>query len=255
MVEGRPGKPDYVALTFPQPPTDRPYVIVNMVESIDGRATIEGTERGLGSPADQRLMRELRTHADVVLDGAGTLRASGTSSRLGDPALEVVRRTRGKSNAPIAAVLSASGDLPLDRTFFTARDFDAVVYLSQRAPETRRLAIEATGRPVVQLPAGEEIQGMLRHMRDELAASLLLVEGGPSINGALLEVDCVDEFFVTVGPVLVGGSDPRTIVHETRPRSLGTTKRLELLSAYTNPDNGEVYLRYRVGSTGVELPH
>ena len=76
-----PGRPDYAGLAFPPPPPDRPYVIVNMVSSVDGRAAIEGTERGLGSTTDQALMRELRVHADVVLNGASTLRASGSSPR------------------------------------------------------------------------------------------------------------------------------------------------------------------------------
>ena len=98
-------KPDYTSLEFPEGPADRPYVIVNMVASVDGKATIEGTERGLGSPTDQRLMRELRVHADVVLNGASTLRASGTSSRLGDPVLDAVRAARGKPAPPVAAVL------------------------------------------------------------------------------------------------------------------------------------------------------
>src|SRR5690349_5573429 len=109
--------PDYTALQFPDPPADRPYVIVNMVSSFDGRAVIERTERGLGSPADQRLMRELRFQADVVLDGAGTLRASGTSSRLDDAGLEERRVSSGKSRLPIAATISSTGDLPLDRAF------------------------------------------------------------------------------------------------------------------------------------------
>src|SRR4029079_5344297 len=94
------GKPDYTALTFPAPPADRPYVILNMVESLDGRATIEGNERGLGSPVGSARMRELRLHADVVVNGASTLRASGTSPRLNNAALEAIRIARGKSRSP-----------------------------------------------------------------------------------------------------------------------------------------------------------
>ena len=56
-------KPDYTALDFPDPPADRPYIYVNMVMSTDGKVVIEGTEQGLGSPIDQRLMRELRVSA------------------------------------------------------------------------------------------------------------------------------------------------------------------------------------------------
>jgi riboflavin biosynthesis pyrimidine reductase len=247
-----PGAPDYTTLAFPPAPAERPYVIMNMVSSVDGRAVIEGTEKGLGSPADQRLMRELRVHADIVLNGAGTLRASGTSSRTGDPLLEAMREARGKPRAAVAAVMSASGDLPLDRAYFTARDFEAIVYLSRRASADRRSAVVATGRPVYDLPVGSEVQAMLRHMRTELDAQLLLAEGGPSVNGQLLELDAVDEIFVTIGPVLVGGSDPRTIVAQSRPPSLPATKRLELLSAHPNPDTSETYLRYRITGTGVE---
>ncbi len=244
------GKPDYTALTFPDAPAERPYTILNMVTSLDGRAVIEETERGLGSTADQRLMRELRVHADVVLNGAATLRASGTSSRLGNPALEALRVARGKPIAPIAATLSASGDLPLERAFFTARDFDAVVYLSEGASAERRAAIEATGRRVFAVPAGDEVASMVRHMRETLGALLLLVEGGPTINGQLFEAGLVDEVFVSVGPVIVGGAEPKTIVEQTRERSLGGTWHLELVSAHPNAETSEVYTRYRVERRG-----
>ena len=161
-------KPDYTALDLQPAPPGRPYVLTNMVMSLDGKAAVEGTEQGLGSKVDQRLMRELRLNADIVLSGAGTLRATGTSSRLGDPILEQVRISRGKPRFPIAAVISESGDLPLDKVFFTARDFDAVVYLSKGAPAQRRAALAATGRPVYPLPLLNPVAAMLKHMRHDL---------------------------------------------------------------------------------------
>ena len=88
-------KPDYTSLELPPPPDDRPYVLINMVMSADGKVVVEGTEQGIGSKVDQRLMRELRVNADVVLNGANTLRASGSSSRLGDPVLEHLRIRAG----------------------------------------------------------------------------------------------------------------------------------------------------------------
>ena len=88
-------KPDYTTLELPPPPADRPYVLMNMVSSVDGKVVIEGTEQGLGSKVDQRLMRELRVNADMVINGASTLRASGSSPRLGDEALEALRSAEG----------------------------------------------------------------------------------------------------------------------------------------------------------------
>ena len=66
-------KPDYTALDLPPPPADRPYTLVNMVMSADGKVVIEGNEQGLGSATDRRLMRELRSNADVVVNGANTM--------------------------------------------------------------------------------------------------------------------------------------------------------------------------------------
>ena len=245
-----PTTPDYASLDLPAPPPDRPYVLTNMVMSADGRVAIEGTERGLGSKFDQRLMRELRVHADVVLSGAGTLRAGGTSSRVRDADLADLRAARGKPPNPVAAVLSGSGELPLDRAFFTAGDFEAVVYLSKRAPAERREAIAATGRRVVALEAGEELPAMLRHMRRELDARVLLVEAGPTLNAELFALGVVDEYFLTLGPVVVGGKRAPAPMEGSQPPTLESVTRLELISAVRNPETGEIYLRYRTGGRG-----
>lgn len=239
-------KPDYTALELPPPPPDRPYVLVNMVMSVDGKVVVEGTEQGIGSKIDQRLMRELRVNADVVLNGANTLRASGTSSRLGDELLEQVRLSRGKPRYPIAAVLSASGNLPLEKIFFTARDFEAVVYLTRKTPAERRKAVEATGRPVAVLPSRNTMQAMLRHMRTDLGADVLLVEGGPEVNGHLFHAGLVDEMFLTIGPVIVGGRFTKSPVGGEQPFTRKTLPRMDLVWAVPNEATNEVYCRYRV---------
>lgn len=251
MTPDIPVKPDYTHLDLPEPPPDRPYVLLNMVMSADGKVVIEGTEQGIGSKTDQRLMRELRVNADVALNGANTLRASGTSSRLGDPGLEQLRLDRGKPRYPIAAVWSRSGDLPLHRVFFTARDFEAAIYLAAAVPRERYEAIVATGRPVYQLPPASsdgagDLAAMLSHMRHELDAKVLLCEGGPTTNAEFFARGYVDEFFLTLGPVVIGGRDTLTAVEGPHafPREL--VKRLRLISAVPNPATSEVYLRYRV---------
>lgn len=245
---GRYTLPDYAGLEFPDPPPDRPYVLMNMVMSVDGKIVIEGNERGLGSPQDQHLMRALRTHADVVLNGASTLRASGSSPLVGDPVLEAVRSARGRGQ-PVGAVISASGALPLGDRFFTSSAFDAVVFLAADAPPDRREAIVATGRRVVDLPDAppdEVMRTMLRWMRDELGARVLLVEGGAHLNGELLDAGLVDELFVTIGGLVVGGSETRTAVTGTRPPSRDAVIHLDLVSAVPAPELNELYLRYRV---------
>src|SRR6185295_2967398 len=124
-------------------------------------------------------------------------------------------------------------------------DFDAVIYVGAAAPEERVRAIEATGRRVFRLPEHNELLWMLRHMRQELGAHVLLVEGGPSTNGQLFDLGVVDEFFLTLAPRIVGGRDALPSVKSDRPRSAALVTPLELLSAVPNPETNEVYLRYR----------
>ena len=62
----------------------RPWVAINMVTSVDGRAQLHGTAEGLGSRADRRLMQLYRTGFDAVASGSGTLIADDFYSRLAD---------------------------------------------------------------------------------------------------------------------------------------------------------------------------
>src|SRR5215212_8815849 len=65
----------YGGLSFPTREA-RPYVLINMVCSLDGKASAEDGKSGfIGSPTDRYLMRALRARADAVMIGAGTLRA------------------------------------------------------------------------------------------------------------------------------------------------------------------------------------
>lgn len=240
--------PGYADLQFPAPPDDRPYVLVNMVMSADGKTTIEGTERGLGSTSDQRLMGALRTHADAVLNGAETLRKSGCTPDPGTEEFRALRRVRGLPAMPLAVVLTRSGELPLDAEFFTSAAFEGVVFIAESAPNERRAAIEATGRRVVAVPEEDAARSMLRVLRQSFGVRTLLCEGGSFLNGMIFDIDAVDEYFVTVGGRVVGGNGSLTPVRSMRDPSFQSVRPLTLLSAIPNHDSGEVYLRYRVGT-------
>ncbi len=236
---------DYTQLSFPDPPQDRPFVAINMVMSADGRTVVDGTERGLGSTLDQRLMRELRVHFDVVLNGAATFRASGTSARHNNPRLEQWRTDRGMSPSPIAAVLTRSGILPPERRFFTDHSFEAVIYLSSAAPESVRQQLESRGRPVVVVPEGKEAPAALQHMKSELGATRVLVEGGAKLNGDLIRHNCVDEYFLTLAPKIVGGDTAHPAIQWPGNPTAAEIKQLHLLHAIPS-ESGEIFFCYRV---------
>src|SRR5918998_1798879 len=80
-----------------------PYVLINMVSSVDGRSSESGKASGIGGPADRGAMRALRSRVDAVMVGAGTLRAEKLNLGLDEPEAE----------QPLAVVVGGAGGLPV----------------------------------------------------------------------------------------------------------------------------------------------
>jgi riboflavin biosynthesis pyrimidine reductase len=55
----------------------RPFVAMNFVATLDGRATIDGQSGPIGSDTDTEMLVGLRSRFDAVMIGAGTKRAEG----------------------------------------------------------------------------------------------------------------------------------------------------------------------------------
>ncbi|HEY2595965.1 MAG TPA: dihydrofolate reductase family protein, partial [Chloroflexota bacterium] len=176
-----------------------------------------------------RLLFELRADADVVLHGAGTVRADPLSARV--PADLVAQRTaRGLSPQPIGAIVTRSGNLPSHHPYY---DSSTLIYVT-------------SDRPVpVNLPTVEVCRvSTVRDAVCDLArrgVRRVLCEGGPTLNSALFEAQLIDEVFLTIAPKLLGGEDPLTIL---RGSPFPTMLRLQLRSLVEV--EGELFLRYGV---------
>jgi 2,5-diamino-6-(ribosylamino)-4(3H)-pyrimidinone 5'-phosphate reductase len=236
----------YLALTFPDPPQDRPYVILNMISSADGKAVAGDTEALLSSPTDKLALQSLRARADCILNGAGTVRVSGVNPVIRDPRLRAWRAAQGRAEPPLQGVLAGSANLPADSAFLHNHSFHAVVFVSETADEARVAALRGTGRPVESLPAGERLlpELLLRLFRD-YQVRLLLLEGGPGLNWGFFRSGLIDEFFLTLSPRIAGGQPSITVVEgDLIPKA--AMPELELLSAFPNPETSEVFLHWRV---------
>ena len=95
-----------------------PWTILNMVQSLDGGVTSDDVSADLGSPADQQIFRTLRSLADVILVGAGTVRKEDYGPPKLTVELQAQRESRGQQPLPEIAVVSASLALdPKSRLF------------------------------------------------------------------------------------------------------------------------------------------
>jgi len=163
----------------------RPWLLVNMITSLDGAVALGERSGGLGGPADQRVFFHLRELADVIVVGAGTARAEGYGPprKAGQRIAVVTRRANLNWSTPLFA--SGAG----------------LVITTVDAPEVPVEAIRA-GHEQVDLAAA------LTQLRGEVA----LCEGGPTLNGDLLAADLIDEWCLTVAPLLAGGGAGRAAV-------------------------------------------
>ncbi|MBI4320640.1 MAG: dihydrofolate reductase family protein [Chloroflexi bacterium] len=239
----------YDELEFPEPPPGRPYVAMNMVSTIDGKVTIGGRSFPVGSAVDHGLMRKIRAAVDMVIVGAGTLRNEDVNFSL-PAALQERRLLRGLGPHPLAAVISASAELPLQRKFFQSADFESIVFTSERADRARIRALESYARVIVVGQKDVDLNRLMSILVDDLGVKRLLVEGGPTLNFSFVDAGYADELFWTVAPKIVGGRELTMV--EGKGLDPGRVAKLKLLSAFAY--NEELYLRYRFVSTKIREP-
>lgn len=219
------------------PPPHRPWVMANMVMSIDGAHSVEGRSRGLASAADRRVFHTLRAAADVILVAAGTARAERYGRPATWPELLGPRRAMGLADSPRLAVISRSARIPEDQPFLDG-DGDVPLLLHPDAADLSSLPGGVEPR-LAGRGAAVDLDSALAGLRAD-GVEQVMCEGGPTLLGQLHEADLIDELFVTISPQLVGGLALGLLgpVAET-PRRFTLHRALE--------EEGNLLLTYRRG--------
>ncbi len=221
---------------FERAHADRPYVYTNFALTIDGRAAIDGRSGAIGSDTDTAMLVGLRTRADAVMVGGGTVRAEGYGRVVSDPAKRALRESNGLAPDPAVVIVSGRLDLPWDAPLFTEGGGEVLIFTaSARTPPKTETRVE-----IIRHPDGVDVVEAMRHLRTERGIRALLCEGGPTLHGELVGAGLVDEMFVTRAPKLAGGDGPELF------NGLAAEERnLELVWLLTNGE-GELYARYRL---------
>jgi len=210
------------AYAVPRPrPGGRPWVAGLMASSADGAAAVDGRSGALGGDGDRLVFRAVRALADAVLVGAGTVRdeAYGPARTIEDH--RATRTARGQAPHPRLVVVSGRLDLDPGLRLFAEADGTTpppLVVHPPTAPARARRLLDGRAE-LVEVAAGpgggvdpHAVLGVL----DGLGLDVVVCEGGPSLNGTLLEADLLDELCLTLDPRVVGGASPR-IAHGPAP--------------------------------------
>lgn len=218
-------------------PEHRPYLVLNMVATADGAATVRGRTAPISNQADRELFHELRAMVDAVMVGAGTVRTERYGRLVRDPKRRQRRVARGLAPDPLAVVLSRRLTLTADLPLLADPDSRVLVVTACESELSGCRAQISYLRPA---PGAESaLTTVLRRLRTEHGVRSVLCEGGPTLNAALLPAGLVDELFLAIAPALAGSAGALTIVGRaplTEPAGLDLRWLLE--------SQGHLFARY-----------
>jgi riboflavin biosynthesis pyrimidine reductase len=184
-----------------------PRVVADMVATVDGRAAVQGRSVALGHPADRALLRELRTEADAILVGTGTLAAEKYANLLDDDQ-RARRVAEGRPPHPVLVTVSRGLDLPVeDAPIF---DEPGVPILAFAEPGASAQPAVGGDLEVVELPAPLALGDVLATLSAR-GIEGVLCEGGPSLLRRLVAEGALDDLLLTVSPLLAAGGAPSVL--------------------------------------------
>jgi riboflavin biosynthesis pyrimidine reductase len=217
LPPGAPGSAEEIVAGFeqdwsgdldPAGPADRPRVILNMVSTADGHATLNGRSGPISGPADRALFHALRLAVDGVLAGAGTVRVERYGRIVPDASRRQTRIEQGRSEEPLACIVSGhlnlEGDIPL-----LAEPTARVVILTPSSASLPAGSVQAEVEYIRAAHDGQlDLARALAELRARFEVRTLLCEGGPHLNAQLVRAGLVDELFLSLSPLLAGGDPP-----------------------------------------------
>jgi 2,5-diamino-6-(ribosylamino)-4(3H)-pyrimidinone 5'-phosphate reductase len=214
------------------------HIRLNMATTLDGKiASFEREKVRLGSDADYRRLDLLRAWADVLVVGAGTVRAEDPPMELRGEQAKSDRLNAGRSEHPAVAVLSSSLDLPAGRTFSTPGRRLLVTTEDAGEPSMGlRNAVEIwrMGSSKVDIPA------LVERFESE-GFDRVLLEGGGRTAAGFFKHDLVEELYLTVSRWVMGGDGAPTIADADN--EFDRYNRFDLVNV--EPTEEEVFLQYR----------
>ncbi len=215
---------------------DRPWVLTNMISSIDGATDIDGVSGGLGGSGDKAVFSAIRGVADVILVASGTVIAENYREPQTPPSIRAQRMARGQAPLPRIAIFSGSLSIDLDHRVFES-ETPPIVITHANSPIDRRAALAEVCDVMVAGETVVDIHDALHQLALD-GAAVALLEGGPTLNGAFADEDLIDEWCQSVAPLLVSGSSAR-VAHSKntlRPRAFRLDRTLH--------DDGFLFHRY-----------
>jgi riboflavin biosynthesis pyrimidine reductase len=216
------------------------WVRANFIASLDGAASVGGTTGRLGGSGDRAVFGLLRELADVILVGAGTVRAENYAGARPTIAQRHRRQDRGQREVPQLAIVTKAGRLDRDMPVFTRTEVPPLVCTCTAAADQIRRGLGGLAE-VIDCSSHDPNrvdEAAVLWTLGQRGLRRILTEGGPMLFSSLVERELLDELCLTIAPSLVGGQASRIA---TGPGQVLTGMRCAHI---LTDDDGFLYTRY-----------
>jgi diaminohydroxyphosphoribosylaminopyrimidine deaminase/5-amino-6-(5-phosphoribosylamino)uracil reductase len=176
----------------------RPFVTMKTASTLDGKiASRTGDSKWITNAESRYYVHNLRHRHQAIMVGIGTVLADDPhlTTRLDVPALH-----------PIRIIVDSGLRLPVESKVVTDRSAETIVLTTDNAPQTKRSILAAAGVTVLSCGSGERVD--LHKAMDILGGrdiASILLEGGGTLNGAMLEQQLVNKVQLFYAPKFIGG--------------------------------------------------
>ncbi|MDW7969705.1 MAG: 2,5-diamino-6-(ribosylamino)-4(3H)-pyrimidinone 5'-phosphate reductase [Sulfolobales archaeon] len=182
----------------------RPYVIIYVTSSVDGKIASRSGYSKFSCEHDLKRLHSVRASVDAVLVGANTV--------IRDDPLLTVRYVDGRN--PLRVVLDGRLKISENTKVVNDRSSNTLIFTSKDAPREKINALLNKGVEVILLE-GKYGELNLNRVLTELVlrgVGKLLVEGGGETIWGFVKSRLFDELRLTISPYIVGGRDATSIV-------------------------------------------
>lgn len=189
----------------------RPYVVVNVAMSADGKlSTRERRQVKISGRQDFSRVDRLKAGSDAVMVGIGTVLADDPSLTVKEDICREHRIQRGADVNPVRVVIDSNARIPADAKVLHKGEGKRVVVVSSRADPARIAVLEKLATVIVAGKDEVDLGEALEHL-GAMGIKRLMVEGGGTLIAGLIRAGLVDEIYTFVGNIIIGGKDAPTL--------------------------------------------
>jgi 2,5-diamino-6-(ribosylamino)-4(3H)-pyrimidinone 5'-phosphate reductase len=209
-----------------------PFVFINMAITADGKiATANRAVSSFGSQRDKAHLLELRTKADAVMCGAGTVNSGPITLSPGSAKYRRRRTRAGLAEYNLRILASGGGNVNPNAEIFKKKFSPILILTTGRAREEKLKPLRKVATEIKSFgPREIDFHSALQWLREKWKVKRLLCEGGGELNDALFRAGLVNELHLTICPKIFGGRLAPTIAEGTGVLKLADASQLKLKS-------------------------